>query len=82
MLDEDIVERALLIDLAAWREQCADEAVQAAAETVPANRAHSRPFKSGSCPECWRACTPHCYNSGKILGFPWCLNCFYPNRHR
>ena len=70
---------ALLRDMAAWRQQCAQcalEAAQASVEnenTLPANRRNCKEFKWGSCPKRGRACTPHCYNSGKILGFPWFL---------
>ena len=71
MLEEDIVERAMLRDMAAWQKQCADEATQTAVETddnVPNRAPERRQFKWGSCPACGRACTPHCYNSGRNVG--------------
>ena len=71
MLDEDIVERAMLRDMAAWQKQCADEATQTAVETdnnVPNRAPERRQFKRGSCPACGRACAPHCYNSGRNVG--------------
>ena len=53
---------ALLRDMAAWRQRCAQcalEAAQASVETentLPANRPNCKEFKWGN----GRACTPHC----------------------
>ena len=71
MLEEDIVERAMLRDMAAWQKQCADEATQTAVETdnnVPNRAPERRQFKWESCPAYGRACAPRCYNSGRNVG--------------